>query len=203
MTTLEKTLSVVVVALGFGLITSASSSHQPVATPLPVVQTSPVATVQPTEQPGSSLLMGWDAGMMAGYKLQTGVIQLKDINLPNGKDDNVALTEHGFYAGITLACAEGHLGSRCVDAKDYATHYGLSYTIAPLPSIVATPSTTPVTASCGSGTYINSDGNCIPVPTHSSTVPIGASAQCSDGSYSYSQHRQGTCSHHGGVAVWY
>jgi hypothetical protein len=31
---------------------------------------------------------------------------------------------------------------------------------------------------------------------------IGASAVCRDGSYSYSQHRQGTCSHHGGVMKW-
>ena len=30
----------------------------------------------------------------------------------------------------------------------------------------------------------------------------GASAICRDGTYSYSQHRQGTCSHHGGVAQW-
>ena len=28
-------------------------------------------------------------------------------------------------------------------------------------------------------------------------------ALCRDGTYSYSQNRQGTCSHHGGVAVWY
>jgi hypothetical protein len=28
-------------------------------------------------------------------------------------------------------------------------------------------------------------------------------AKCKDGSLSYSQNRQGTCSHHGGVAVWY
>ncbi|TFD62921.1 DUF3761 domain-containing protein [Cryobacterium suzukii] len=28
-------------------------------------------------------------------------------------------------------------------------------------------------------------------------------AQCSDGSYSYSQNHQGTCSWHGGVSVWY
>src|SRR5665213_301752 len=34
------------------------------------------------------------------------------------------------------------------------------------------------------------------------SVPPGASAQCRDGTYSYSQHRSGTCSHHGGVAVW-
>jgi len=31
----------------------------------------------------------------------------------------------------------------------------------------------------------------------------GASAKCGDGSLSYSAHRRGTCSHHGGVAVWY
>lgn len=28
-------------------------------------------------------------------------------------------------------------------------------------------------------------------------------AQCSDGTLSYSQHRRGTCSHHGGVFKWY
>jgi Protein of unknown function (DUF3761) len=32
--------------------------------------------------------------------------------------------------------------------------------------------------------------------------PQGATARCRDGSYSYSQHHSGTCSHHGGVAVW-
>lgn len=31
----------------------------------------------------------------------------------------------------------------------------------------------------------------------------GASAKCADGTLSYSAHRRGTCSHHGGVAVWY
>jgi hypothetical protein len=33
-------------------------------------------------------------------------------------------------------------------------------------------------------------------------APPGATAQCRDGTYSYSAHRSGTCSHHGGVAVW-
>lgn len=33
--------------------------------------------------------------------------------------------------------------------------------------------------------------------------PSGASAECRDGSLSYSRSRRGTCSHHGGVAVWY
>jgi Protein of unknown function (DUF3761) len=36
----------------------------------------------------------------------------------------------------------------------------------------------------------------------SSGAPVGATAKCRGGTYSYSQHRRGACSHHGGVAVW-
>ena len=36
----------------------------------------------------------------------------------------------------------------------------------------------------------------------SSTPPPGATALCRDGTYSFSKHRSGTCSHHGGVARW-
>ncbi len=51
--------------------------------------------------------------------------------------------------------------------------------------------------------YINSDGKRIPSPQMSpSGPPPGASAQCNDGSYSFSTHRRGTCSHHGGVRRW-
>ncbi len=50
--------------------------------------------------------------------------------------------------------------------------------------------------------YQNSDGNTVHSPAYSNTIPSGATAQCRDGSYSFSQHRQGTCSHHGGVAQW-
>lgn len=52
---------------------------------------------------------------------------------------------------------------------------------------------------CGSGYYINAYGNCVKSPSSS---PSGASARCKDGTYSYSQTRSGTCSHHGGVAEW-
>jgi hypothetical protein len=52
--------------------------------------------------------------------------------------------------------------------------------------------------------YRNSRGVCVhrPVQTHNSTAPAGATAQWRDGSYSFSQSRRGTCSHHGGVAKW-
>lgn len=50
--------------------------------------------------------------------------------------------------------------------------------------------------------YTNSYGNTVQRPTHYNTTPQGATALCRDGSYSFSQHRKGTCSGHGGVARW-
>jgi hypothetical protein len=51
--------------------------------------------------------------------------------------------------------------------------------------------------------YTIVDGQSVHSPAYSSgAVPSGATAQCADGTYSFSQHRQGTCSHHGGVAHW-
>jgi hypothetical protein len=51
--------------------------------------------------------------------------------------------------------------------------------------------------------YTNSDGNTVHSPANSNGgPPAGATALCQDGTYSFSQHRQGTCSHHGGVSKW-
>lgn len=56
----------------------------------------------------------------------------------------------------------------------------------------------------GSGrSYVNVDGVRVPSPVFSETKPAGTTARCRDGSYSFSQHRRGTCSHHGGVAEWF
>jgi hypothetical protein len=41
-----------------------------------------------------------------------------------------------------------------------------------------------------------------PIAAAVGAPPPGATARCRDGSYSYSQHHSGTCSYHGGVAVW-
>lgn len=40
-------------------------------------------------------------------------------------------------------------------------------------------------------------------PTTSPALPPGLTARCNDGTPSYSQHHRGTCSGHGGVALWY
>lgn len=50
--------------------------------------------------------------------------------------------------------------------------------------------------------YTNRAGQRVQSPTKSNSVPDGATAQCRDGSYSFSQNRRGTCSHHGGVGKW-
>jgi hypothetical protein len=52
------------------------------------------------------------------------------------------------------------------------------------------------------GTYVNSKGETVKRPETCSSAPKGATAQCRDKSYSFSHTRQGTCSHHGGVAKW-
>jgi hypothetical protein len=74
----------------------------------------------------------------------------------------------------------------------------------------ASPSPTPHATqpashgACAADYYRNSDGVCVhrPVKSKNSAAPAGATAQHRDGSYSFSQHRRGTCSHHGGVAHW-
>ena len=54
------------------------------------------------------------------------------------------------------------------------------------------------------GHYRNVDGAVVHSPAHTDSggAPAGASAQCRDGSWSFSLHHRGTCSHHGGVARW-
>jgi Protein of unknown function (DUF3761) len=51
--------------------------------------------------------------------------------------------------------------------------------------------------------YTNVEGRRVHSPVFARSAPAGATARCADGSYSFSRHRRGTCSHHGGVAVWY
>ena len=50
--------------------------------------------------------------------------------------------------------------------------------------------------------YRNVEGVRVQSPTHYHSIPAGATAICNDGTYSFSRNRRGTCSHHGGVAVW-
>jgi hypothetical protein len=90
-----------------------------------------------------------------------------------------------------------------------------SSSAAPAPTQVAAPapattiristSTTaaaPAPTSCSGDYYRNVDGNCVHRPVAAPGAPAGATARCNDGTYSFSTHRQGTCSGHGGVSAW-
>jgi peptidoglycan hydrolase-like protein with peptidoglycan-binding domain len=60
-----------------------------------------------------------------------------------------------------------------------------------------------VTNLSNGNSYSNVNGNTVESPAYSSSgIPAGATAQCRDGTYSFSLHHSGTCSHHGGVAQW-
>jgi hypothetical protein len=50
--------------------------------------------------------------------------------------------------------------------------------------------------------YTARSGHRVRRPTQSARAPSGASARCGDGSWSFSESRRGTCSHHGGVGRW-
>lgn len=59
------------------------------------------------------------------------------------------------------------------------------------------------TSTCTNGTYVNSSGNTVCKPVESeSGPPAGATAECEDGTFSFSEHHSGTCSSHGGVRRW-
>lgn len=77
-------------------------------------------------------------------------------------------------------------------------------TVTPVPTIYRAPTAPPAneTSYGNNDIYINSQGNEVQSPGYYDSAPAGASAQCGDGTYSFSQSRRGTCSHHGGVAAW-
>lgn len=47
--------------------------------------------------------------------------------------------------------------------------------------------------------YTNVSGHRVHSPVFNNGRPAGATAHCADGSWSFSEHARGTCSHHGGV----
>jgi len=67
-----------------------------------------------------------------------------------------------------------------------------------------TPTVTPAPQLVEHGTYVNKDGVVVHSPAHTTTgaAPTGATAKCRDGTFSFSLHHRGTCSHHGGVSSW-
>lgn len=89
----------------------------------------------------------------------------------------------------------------CAEGWCAATYRGSDGYVAEAYLTFAQPLSTAVPTGRG---YINSRGERVPSPTitRDGRPPAGATAQCRDGTYSFSRSRRGTCSHHGGVSLW-
>lgn len=97
-------------------------------------------------------------------------------------------------------CLHGYAGcdqSRLTDAEKQSVGQSGN------DSLITKPHRPPSTNHNGTPRYYtNKDGQRVQSPTYSDTIPAGATAQCRDGTYSFSRNHRGTCSHHGGVSRW-
>ena len=116
------------------------------------------------------------------------------------------LTDEGLYSGSITATFGPQTMSALVAFQKHegitpATGYFGPATRADANAILAAHPTwtTPIS---NSTYYNNVNGSSVHSPAFTPTTPAGATAQCGDGTYSFSLHHSGTCSHHGGVASW-
>jgi len=108
---------------------------------------------------------------------------------PNARARSVARLAAETRVHVT-ACENGWCQAEVKDLAGYLPRLSLS--LEPNGTFVQ-----------GAG-YTNSKGERVASPTRTpdNQPPAGATAQCRDGTYSFSQSRRGTCSQHGGVGKW-
>lgn len=99
---------------------------------------------------------------------------------------------------LTLATAQQAVASNWWDA--YESYVAAAAAPAPAPAPVAPA---PAPAPVAPAPVAPVPAPVAPAPAPVPAAPAGAMAECKDGSISYSATHSGTCSHHGGVAVWY
>ena len=118
-----------------------------------------------------------------------------------------------FFGLIVLLGAFGDSSSQTRSVQDSTAAINSFNTaqvsqVAPSPSVPVNqiapnqPEPSEQTPLSNDNYYTNSAGNTVHSPAYAPSIPAGATAQCRDGTYSFSQSRRGTCSHHGGVARW-
>jgi hypothetical protein len=156
-------------------------SSSPVAPPVPA----PAMTMTcPAGGTVASPVFGQQITATAPY---TVVIDYGDGDVYTDDDQHLAAIFSHTYQRAGTFTVNAHL----TDATGQSAAATCTYSwTAPAPR----PAPAPVAPNNSGGT---SSGGA------TSDVPAGGpTAICNDGTPSYSQHRQGTCSHHGGVAQW-
>jgi hypothetical protein len=178
--------SVLVIALALGLSPTAfaAATTNPKLAPCAFIGSNPPHPTK-TETIGFKTVKQNDATLLSG---QTKTIQM-------GHTGKRLVTYTASYKKNKLTGCK-HTGTK-VTVSPQNTSQSVGTYIAPAPTPAPTQS-----LSCTNGTYVNSAGNTVCSPETALSAPAGATAQCSDGTYSFSQSRSGTCSHHGGVGSW-
>lgn len=104
----------------------------------------------------------------------------------------------GSVAALSLlALSVGADARACRDTNGRFIH-------CPVPAAppASLPSSAPSSPADTPGYYRAASGHEVHRPEHADSRPAGATAQCRDGSWSFSESHRGTCSHHGGVGSW-
>jgi hypothetical protein len=185
---------------------STASSKAAVATPLPPVPV--MAMTCPAGGTVSSPVFGHQITATAPYSV---VIDYGDGDVYTNDDQHLgAIFSHTYQRAGTFTV---HALLTDATGQTVASTCAYSWT-APAP-VVRSSSGTSGSSASGSGTgtgsssasstgdtYTNVDGEQVQRPVDAPSAPPGATAHCNDGTWSFSQHRQGTCSGHGGVAEW-
>lgn len=104
-------------------------------------------------------------------------------------------------AGITGRCADGTTTMAKTKSGACSNHGGVKEWMGTAPA--AAPRAAPSPRAAPASRAAPAAAAPVTIPTRAIPgSPAGASALCSDGTYSQSQHRSGSCSSHGGVKQW-
>lgn len=162
---------------------TAAPSQSPVSSPERATDSAPRTLVsQPSDKSKTATVITDDAGIFDDPKSEAKVIR----KLPAGTNIEV-VRQKGAWFYVSIDGRKGWMHGNTIRYENTE------------PDIKAEKKTSPEAPET---TYSES-------PKVSQKTPeteidnSGATAKCRDGSLSYSEHRRGTCSHHGGVAVWY
>jgi hypothetical protein len=176
-------------------VAAAPASHRPVSTPTPT----PTRTSSPTPTPTPVVTTRTVTETVAIPFTSTTV---QSATAAKGTSAVTTAGANGVETKTwTVTSTDGVETGRTLVSDDVTTAPVAQVTT--VGTYVAPPAPVPApAATCTNGTYVNSAGATVCRPEVSSSAPSGATAKCGDGTYSFSQSRRGTCSSHGGVAVW-
>ena len=191
------------------VITPTSTSFYSEAVPSPTDPTKIPATSKPvlvldcgpsvvTDAPTHRILFGQTSTRGSG-SIESYAVEFGDGQRASGTDPQIVFnheyTAPGAYDVSAVASASDGLDAYASCRFDWSR---------PLPPAPAVSQAVPSSPEpCANGSFLDSNGAsaCRPYPTNTDT-PAGATAICKDGSISFSLHRSGTCSGHGGVQIW-